>query len=104
MLREGSAWNVAFWDGEQVVWPKADVLAGITMQLLQAALTRTGVPWSALRLTSDAPSALQAAVATNSHCPSQPLAGIDGVTFPDDGGALADVLKTAWADVPWDVI
>ncbi|MGW3013558.1 aminotransferase class IV [Streptomyces sp. NPDC001219] len=103
-LREGSVWNVAFWDGEQVVWPEADALPGITMQLLQASLTRIGVRWSALRLTSDDLPALRAAAATNSHCPSQPLAGIDKVTFPDDGGALADALTTAWADVPWDVI
>jgi 4-amino-4-deoxychorismate lyase len=103
-LREGSVWNIALWDGEQVVWPEADVLPGITMQLLQAALTGIGVPWSTRRLTSDDLPMLRAAAATNSHCPSQPLASIDKVAFPGDGGALADALNSAWAEVPWDLV
>ncbi|MFI1395957.1 aminotransferase class IV [Streptomyces sp. NPDC020681] len=103
-LREGSVWNVAFWDGEQVVWPEADVLPGITMQVLRTALTGIGVPWSARRLTADDLPMLRAAAATNSHCPSQPLASIDTVDFPADGGALADVLNSAWAEVSWDPV
>ncbi|MFG2292633.1 aminotransferase class IV [Streptomyces sp. NPDC048603] len=103
-LREGSVWNAAFWDGEQVLWPEAPVLPGITMQLLQAALTRSGVPWSARRLTTGDLPALRAAAATNSHCPGQPLAAIDRIAFSDDGGALIDVLTTAWAGVPWDTV
>lgn len=103
-LREGSVWNVVFWDGRQAVWPEADVLPGITMQLLQRAMTRSGTPWSTRRLTLDDLPALRAAAATNSHCPGQPLAGIDQVVFPDDGGALAVALDTAWADVRWDEI
>lgn len=103
-LREGSVWNVAFWDGRQVVWPEADVLPGITMQLLRAALTRIGVPWSTRRLTADDLPMLRAAAATNSHSPSQPLARIDTVGFPADGGALADALNSAWAEVPWDLV
>ena len=103
-LREGSVWNVAFWDGQQVVWPEADVLPGITMQLLQGALTRIGIPWSTLPLTPDDLPALRAAAATNSHCPSQPLASIDKATFPDDGGALVRVLNSAWAEIPWDAV
>jgi 4-amino-4-deoxychorismate lyase len=103
-LREGSVWNVAFWDGQQVVWPRADVLPGITMRLLQGGLTRIGVPWSKLPLTSDDLPALRAAAATNSHCPSQPLASIDKATFPDDGGALVHALDSAWAGIPGDPV
>jgi branched-subunit amino acid aminotransferase/4-amino-4-deoxychorismate lyase len=100
LVREGSVWNIAFWDGEQVVWPAADVLPGVTMQLLQ----RAGVPWTSRELTvADLPG-LGAAVATNSHCPSQPLASIDEVGFPADGGALAEVLNAAWAEVRWDAV
>jgi 4-amino-4-deoxychorismate lyase len=103
-LREGSVWNVAFWDGKQVVWPEAEVLPGITMQLLRAALGRIGVPSSARRLTADALPLLRSAAATNSHCPSQPLARIGEVAFPGDDGALADAMNTAWAEVPWEVV
>ncbi|WP_328923533.1 hypothetical protein OG429_02105 [Streptomyces sp. NBC_00190] len=80
------------------------MLPGITMQLLQAALTRVGVLWSTHRLaTGDFPT-LRAAAATNSHCPSQPLAAIDQVAFSGDGAVLTDVLNTAWAKVPWDAV
>ncbi|MGW7544503.1 aminotransferase class IV [Streptomyces sp. NPDC054770] len=103
-LREGSIWNVAFWDGEQVVWPEAAVLPGITMQLLQGASAKAGVPWSTRRLTTDDLPSLRAAAATYSHCPAQPLAGIDDVPFPGDGAALTDALRAAWAEVPWDSI
>jgi branched-subunit amino acid aminotransferase/4-amino-4-deoxychorismate lyase len=103
-LREGSVWNVAFWDGEQVLWPEAEVLPGITMQLLQGALEKVGVPWSTRRLTADVLPSLRAAAATNSHCPSQPLASIDQVAFASDDGALACALNTAWAEIPWDAI
>nr|WTB34144.1 aminotransferase class IV [Streptomyces sp. NBC_00830] len=103
-LREGSVWNVAFWDGEQVLWPEAEMLPGITMQLLQTALTRIGVPWSSRQLTSDDLPGLRAAAATNSHCPSQPLASIDKVAFHGDDGALASAFNTAWAEVPWDLV
>lgn len=104
VIGEGSVWNVAFWDGQQVVWPEAAVLPGITMQLLQAALTRIGVPWSTRRLTLDDLPTLRAATATNSHCPSQPLASIDKSAFPSDGGALSNALNTAWAGVPWALV
>jgi branched-subunit amino acid aminotransferase/4-amino-4-deoxychorismate lyase len=101
---EGSVWNIAFWDGEQVVWPEAEVLAGITMLLLQDALQKTGVPWSTRRLTADALSMFRAAAATNWHCAGQPLAGIDQLAFPGDAVALTDVLNAAWAEVPWEPV
>ncbi|WP_162870314.1 aminotransferase class IV [Kitasatospora cineracea] len=103
-VREGSVWNAAFWDGEQVLWPDAPVLPGITMQLLQAALTRVGVPWSTRRLTTGDLPALRAAAATNSHCPNQPLAAIDRVLFPGGDTGLTEVLAAAWAEVPWDSV
>lgn len=33
-LSEATIWNLAFWDGSSVIWPEADVLPGITMQIL----------------------------------------------------------------------
>jgi branched-subunit amino acid aminotransferase/4-amino-4-deoxychorismate lyase len=98
-VREGSVWNVAFWDGDQVLWPEAEVLPGITMQLLRSALDRTGVRWATRRLTVDALPGMRAAAATNSHCPAQPLASIDDLAFAADDGALTRVLTTAWAEV-----
>ncbi|MFD3936533.1 aminotransferase class IV [Streptomyces sp. NPDC058611] len=101
-VREGSVWNAAFWDGEQVVWPDAPVLPGITMQLLRAALTRDGVPWTTRVLrTADLPLLLSAA-AVNSHCAAQPVGRVDGVDLARDAGALVKVLNSAWAGVAWE--
>ncbi|BAJ26100.1 MULTISPECIES: aminotransferase class IV [Kitasatospora] len=99
LVREGSTWNAAFWDGERVHWPAAPVLPGVTMQLLRAALTATGVPWSVTPLPVTGLPALRAAAAVNSHCPAQPLAAVDGTALADP--ELAALLTTAWATVPW---
>jgi branched-subunit amino acid aminotransferase/4-amino-4-deoxychorismate lyase len=74
------------------------------MQLLQGALTRIAMPWATRHLTSDDLPALRAAAATNSHCPSQPLASIDNVSFLDDEGDLTRALNSAWAEIPWDAV
>lgn len=42
-LSEATIWNLAFWDGESVIWPEASSLTGITMQLLQRQLSALGV-------------------------------------------------------------
>lgn len=33
-LSEATIWNLAFWDGESVIWPEAEYLPGVTMQIL----------------------------------------------------------------------
>lgn len=97
-IREGSVWNIAFWDGTQVVWPEAPVLPGITMQLLQSALPSVTRPLT----LADLPT-FTAAAAVNSHAPSRPLAAIDSTAFADPT-PLTTALDAAWATVPWDAI
>ncbi|MGW4806473.1 aminotransferase class IV [Kitasatospora sp. NPDC004272] len=99
-----NGWNAAFWDGERVVWPAAPVLPGITMRLLRAALPADGVPSSTRPLTAADLPALRAAAATNSHCPAQPLAAVDGFAFPAGSAELAGLLATAWARVPREAL
>ncbi|MFI0977221.1 aminotransferase class IV [Streptomyces sp. NPDC021093] len=104
LVLEGSAWNVVFWDGEQVVWPEAPMLSGITMQLLRPGLTRAGVPWTSRPVrAADLPSFLSAA-ASNSHCPSRPVARVDDTDLARDAGALVKALDTAWATVEWEAL
>jgi 4-amino-4-deoxychorismate lyase len=103
LVREGSMWNVAFWDGEQVVWPQAPVLKGVTMVLLQVAMTMAGTPWSIRPVRRGELPDLLAAAAVNSRCAAQPIAGIDEIGYGEHG-ALTEVLSAAWATVPWDEI
>jgi len=103
LVGEGSTWNVAFWDGTHVVFPEAPVLKGVTMVLLQIAMTMTGVPWTLRPVRRGELPDLLAAAAVNSHCPAQPIANIDDVVF-EEQEALVAALRSAWDTVPWDEI
>jgi branched-subunit amino acid aminotransferase/4-amino-4-deoxychorismate lyase len=102
-VREGTTWNVAFWDGAEVIFPVGPMLKGVTMVLLQIAMSMTGRPWRLRPVERAELPDLLAAVATSSRCPAQPIGSIDGVKFPE-GDRLAAVLDAAWADVPYDEI
>jgi branched-subunit amino acid aminotransferase/4-amino-4-deoxychorismate lyase len=103
LVREGSVWNAAFWDGSQVVFPQAPMLKGVTMVLLQIAMTMTGIPWTLRPVRRTELADLLAAAAVNSRCPAQPIASIDDVVFGEQDKLVA-ALRTAWDTVPWDEI
>ncbi|MFG2049222.1 aminotransferase class IV [Micromonospora sp. NPDC048935] len=96
-LLEGSVWNIAFWDGAQVVWPDGPLLAGITMQLLRLGLRRLGVADTTRKVTGESLNEMTSAAATNSHCPAQPIAAIDQTAFPGDH-AFTALLRRAWQE------
>jgi branched-subunit amino acid aminotransferase/4-amino-4-deoxychorismate lyase len=93
-VSEGTAWNLALWDGEQVVWPEAPQLAGITMQLLRPLVPSRIVPVHTTDLAD-----FRGAVATYSSWPAQPVAAVDGVRFAGSG-KLAELMLAAWHTVP----
>ncbi|WP_277931104.1 aminotransferase class IV [Bacillus cereus group sp. BfR-BA-01310] len=39
-ISEGSIWNIGFFDGDRIIWPKAEILPGIAMQVIQAGLEK----------------------------------------------------------------
>jgi branched-subunit amino acid aminotransferase/4-amino-4-deoxychorismate lyase len=102
-VTEGSAWNIALFDGDRVIWPEAPMLKGTTMVLLQVAMTMRGTPWT-LRPVDAAELPLMAgAVTANSIWPARPVASVDGVPFPADD-KLAELLDGAWQSVPFDIL
>lgn len=103
LISEGSVWNVAFWDGGQVVLPTAPMLKGVTVVLLQIAMSMTGVPWTMRPVRRDELPDLLAAAALNSHYPGRRIAAIDDVVF-DEHEKLTEILHAAWDTVPWDDI
>jgi len=102
-IREGSTWNLALWDGAQVIWPQAPALKGVTMVLLQIAMTMNGTPWTLRPVERGELPDLLAAAAANSLWPAWQIESIDRVKFPE-GDRLAQVLTAAWDSVPWDEI
>jgi branched-subunit amino acid aminotransferase/4-amino-4-deoxychorismate lyase len=102
-VREGTTWNLALFDGDQVIWPQAPMLKGITMVLLQVAMTMDGMPWTSRPVDAAELPLMAGAAAVNSICPAQPIGSIDGVPFPADD-KLTEILAEAWQSVPFDTL
>lgn len=78
-VTEGATWNIGFFDGDAVVWPDADVLAGVTMDVLQGA--HPGVR-RAVHL--EEATRFPAAFATNAAVGVRAVARIDGHDFDEE--------------------
>src|SRR5262249_9787142 len=80
-LSEGPTWNIGFFDGTQLVWPQADVLAGVTMRLLAVAAERLGISstWKELGIPEVA--GLGCAFATNAAIGVRPIRSLDHLEF-----------------------
>jgi 4-amino-4-deoxychorismate lyase len=79
------------------------MLKGVTMVLLQVAMTMIGMPWTLRPVGVGEIPDLLAAAAVNSRRPADPIAGIDDVKFGENSRLTAE-LADAWATVPWDEI
>ncbi|MGX6603809.1 aminotransferase class IV [Micromonosporaceae bacterium Da 78-11] len=102
-VSEGTVWNAAFFDSDRVIWPQAPMLKGVTMVLLQIAMSMSGTPWTIREVDAVELPLLTSAAAVNSACPAQPIGSIDGVPFPADD-KLVSLLRDAWESVPFDVL
>lgn len=89
-ISEAATSNVGFFDGERVVWPKADILTGTTLSLL--------------RLAHDGPTAtepvslaqldeMQAAFATNAVVGVRAVEAIDSTTWDRDHPIVASLRR-----------
>ncbi|WP_075334765.1 aminotransferase class IV family protein [Pseudonocardia sp. Ae717_Ps2] len=94
-LSEGATWNVGFYDGENVIWPDAAVLPGITMTLLQQVHDDTVIR----PVTLDEVGTMQAAFATNVTVGVRALAAIETVDFPTEH-PIIEVLRDEFAEIP----
>jgi branched-subunit amino acid aminotransferase/4-amino-4-deoxychorismate lyase len=98
-LSEATIWNLAFWDGDAVVWPEADVLRGITMGILRRQLEGLGVPQREKGvMLADLPT-LRGAVVMNSWTPGVAVRRIGPVPVPEAPEFL-ELLHRAYAAEP----
>jgi branched-subunit amino acid aminotransferase/4-amino-4-deoxychorismate lyase len=102
VISEGSITNIAFFDGDAVVWPAAPVLDGITMQLLERQLPARGVPSRRTPVDLSGLRSFRAAFVTNARGIA-PVGQIDDVSLPVDGTLLA-TLTEAHESAGWDPI
>jgi branched-subunit amino acid aminotransferase/4-amino-4-deoxychorismate lyase len=98
VISEGGTWNIGFFDGDQVIWPDAESLPGVTMLLLQDVHEhRVG------RVSLADLGAMQAAFATNAAIGVRAIARIDGTRFAADHQVL-DILRKEYTAVPGEPI
>ncbi|AGM09057.1 aminotransferase class IV family protein [Amycolatopsis keratiniphila] len=82
-LSEATIWNLAFWDGDTVVWPEAALLRGTTMGIVQRRLEGLGVPQRLQEVTlADLPG-LGGAVVMNSWTPGITVRRIGPAPLPE---------------------
>lgn len=98
-ISEGATWNVGFFDGERVVWPEAEVLDGITMQLIRQ--VHPDFVIQPVELASL--STMQAAFATNVSIGVRPIKAINEMTFDEDHSIVA-TLRAEYLGIKPEVI
>jgi branched-subunit amino acid aminotransferase/4-amino-4-deoxychorismate lyase len=94
-ISEGTTWNLCLRTADCWVWPDAEVLQGITQQLLQAAMDSAGI--ANVRRVVPVTDLVhhQAAFALNATSPAKPIARVDAHSF-SGGGAAAVQLEEIW--------
>jgi branched-subunit amino acid aminotransferase/4-amino-4-deoxychorismate lyase len=98
-LGEATIWNLAFWDGAAVVWPRAEVLAGTTMGVLRRRLDRLGVPQSEREIRLDDLPGLSGAVVMNSWTPGVAVRRIGEVDLPE-APSMIELLHRVYREEP----
>jgi branched-subunit amino acid aminotransferase/4-amino-4-deoxychorismate lyase len=102
-LSEGSTWNLCLHDGEQWVWPEAEALDGITMQLLKRAMQDEAIPVVTTPVLAPAAADFRCGFATNSVSAARPVSAIDETVFSPAPGPLSQ-LRDLYDSVPWQPI
>ncbi|NDU73206.1 branched-chain amino acid aminotransferase [Actinomadura sp. DSM 109109] len=96
---EATIWNLAFWDGEAVVWPDAEMLVGTTMGIVRRGLDRLGVPQRVREVTPADLPGLAGAVVMNSWTPGVAVHRIGSAPLPEAPRFLA-LLHEAFQSEP----
>lgn len=100
-LSEGTIWNAVFQDKEgAIVWPKADILTGTMMGIVQGALTKQGILQRDAEITLEDLAEMTGAAVMNSWTPGVAVSAIGEQTFPHSG-RLQKLLHDVFATVPW---
>jgi branched-subunit amino acid aminotransferase/4-amino-4-deoxychorismate lyase len=102
VVSEAATANIGLFDADGIVWPKAPLLRGITMQLLEAALPDRGVSVRHASLRLRDLRGFDGAFLSNARGIAA-VSTIDGEALPDAADRIA-VLLDAYAAVPWDPI
>lgn len=82
-LSEATIWNLAFWDGEAVIWPQATMLQGTMMSIIQRQLDCLGIPQRYEEITLERLKELPGAAVMNSWTPGIAVTAIATTIFAE---------------------
>lgn len=102
-LSEATIWNLAFWDGQSVIWPRAEILTGITMQTLDRRLRMLGIAQQTRHVRREELGEHLSAVVMNSWTPGIPIARIGDSLLGQDA-AFVRLLHSAYRDEPLESV
>jgi branched-subunit amino acid aminotransferase/4-amino-4-deoxychorismate lyase len=102
VIAEAATANIGLFDGEGIVWPDAPLLHGITMQLLESALPRRGVPVRRASVRLRDLSRFEGAFLSNARGIAA-VSVIDDLVLPEVGDHV-EMLIGAYSAVAWDRI
>lgn len=97
---EATIWNLAFWDGQAVIWPDAAMLTGTTMGIVQRQLKIMGVPQHVRAVTPGLLSSMAGAVVMNSWTPGVAVNRIGDRPLPEAPRFLALLHAAYQAETP----
>lgn len=100
-LSEATIWNIAFWDGESVIWPRAEVLQGTMMGMIQRQLTLRGIPQRHEELVLTNVSRFKGAAVMNSWTPGVPVTAIDSMDIPEAPLFMSELHAAFAAEPGW---
>jgi branched-subunit amino acid aminotransferase/4-amino-4-deoxychorismate lyase len=98
-LSEATIWNLAFWDGRSVVWPRAQILAGTMMGMIQRQLGGLGIAQRHEDVYLAEVDRFEGAVVMNSWTPGVAVTGFGRFSVPE-APAFMEVLHRAFEAEP----
>ncbi|MCL1091220.1 aminotransferase class IV family protein [Shewanella profunda] len=98
-LSEATIWNLVFWDGETVIWPKAKILQGTMMSIIQRQLDRLHIPQRHEAITFERLKALSGAAVMNSWTPGIAVTAI-GSNIIAEAKSFISLLHEAYEAEP----
>ncbi|MGH3773124.1 MAG: aminotransferase class IV family protein [Pseudonocardiaceae bacterium] len=99
-ISEAATSSIGFVDGDRIIWPQADCLAGVTMRLITE--SRGGQVTTA-PVTLGQLADVDAIFATNAAVGIRLVRVVDGIRWPEEHPALG-ILRQEYADIPAELL
>lgn len=102
-ILEGPTWNIGFFDGSHIIWPKADALPGVTLNLVKEVAGGSGLTSVENIVHISQISETWTAFATNASIGVRPIQSIDTVELVDESPIIRN-LQLLYSAIPGELI